>query len=126
MNDNNRAMRRLQDTPDMHELVTRTCVRLIALVMSVEPIEGAHVYFSAAIRMGYGFMMVDQTTGYEHKFMIYETEIARENFDSFTAIIQPCCGTDNACSSYGHTWYFCSENRKTLGLGREGIKKSVP
>ena len=115
MNDGNRARNRLQSFTDIKDLVVRTCDRLIALVMTARPIKGAHIYFSAAIRMGYGFMVVDESTSYKEKFMIYETEIARQNFDSETAVIQPCCGMNNACSAYGHTWYFCSENGRSLG-----------
>ena len=93
--------------------------------MTARPTEGAHVYFSAAIRMGFKFLIVDVTTGYEKNFMIYETEIARQNFNSENADIQPCCGMD-LCNTYGRTWYFCSENRKTLGPRLEDLEKPGP
>ena len=125
MNDNSRAIKRLSDTPEMQELVMRNCVRLVALIMAATPTEGAHVYFSAAIRMGYTHMIVDVTTRNERDFVIYETQIARQNFNFENADIQPCCGMD-LCNTYGRTWYFCAENRKTLGPRLEDLETFEP
>ena len=105
MGNQNRAQRRLSDYAHMQELVTGSCVRLIGLTMATNPPSGANVYFSAAIRMGYGKMIVESNQ--EHN--IYETEIARANYDSNTGIIQPCCGVGYPCHAYFHSWFFCDD-----------------
>ena len=93
---------------DGYELLSKTCVKLVGLVMSATPVGAAHVYFSAADRMGYGKLGIAQPT----RLNIYETSVARKNFNAETGIIQACCEEKNECSAVWRTWYFCEENRE--------------
>ena len=111
MNLESRAMRHLSTRPVMYQLITSYCVKLIALQMVADSIRGAVVYFSAASRMKYGYMVVVDKD--ENIFNIYETTIARKNFDTNTEIIEPCCGIRNHCDTYLRMWFFCAENRRT-------------
>jgi hypothetical protein len=86
-------------------LVSGACRKLVGLFMAALPINGAGVYFSAAIRMGYGHLIVLQ---YDGEFNVYETVVAREHFDSNTGIINPCCGDPKRCSAWYADWYFCA------------------
>ena len=114
MDFDNRAKMKLSRSAQMQELVTASCVRLVGLSMAANPIRGANVYFSAAIRMGYGKMIVDQS---KQEFNIYETKIARENFDSNTGIIEACCSVGYSCSAFYRDWFFCDEKRSDMFPG---------
>ena len=101
----NYAMMELEDFPAEYEMANRYCVKLVALEMAANPIRGAHVYFSSAIRAGYNTMLVEQDTGLN----VYQTAVAQEKFNRETGIIQPCCKISTECSAAGRTWYFCTE-----------------
>jgi hypothetical protein len=104
----NKAKKQLLDYKDKegYELVSTNCVKLVGLVMASTPIGAAHVYFSAAIRMGYGKLVIAQPK----RLNIYETSVARKNFNTETGIIQACCEEKDDCSAHWRSWYFCEEN----------------
>ena len=104
----NKAERYLRNFVEQHELVTRTCEKLVGLAMTAWPVTGAQTYFSAGIRMKYEKLMIDQSKK-KDEFKIYETKIARENYDTNTGIIQPCCEETEQCSALFQQWFFCAE-----------------
>ena len=96
----NEALRIL--TPEMKGLVKENCYKLVGLQMMAKPPSAGHVYFSAAINMGYDKMYVDLTTDYK----IYDTKIAKQNYKN--GDIDACCGNDR-CDAYDRNWIFCAD-----------------
>ena len=96
----NEALRLL--TPEMKELVKENCYKLVGLSMMANPPSAGHLYFSAAINMGYDKMYVDLTTDYK----IYDTKIAKQNYKN--GDIDACCGNDR-CDAYDRNWIFCAD-----------------
>ena len=104
----NKAKKQLLDYKGMegYDLVSTRCVKLVGLVMASIPTGAAHVYFSAANRMGYKKLAIAQPT----RLNIYETSVARTKFNAETGIIQACCEEKDDCSALWRSWYFCDEN----------------
>ena len=108
------------------EMVTKNCVKLVGLKMAarIEDPEqrraGGHAYLTAAINMRYEMLLVEagRITGSETTYSdqnrnalnVYHPETAKENYDSRTGIIKPCCGRD-MCVGYQSNWFFCGRKR---------------
>ena len=104
-----------KESAEAFGLVSGSCHKLVGLFMAADPIKGAGAYFSAAIRMGYGKLIIFKTDrDFNREFNVYETEVARDHFDSNTGIIGPCCGEPERCSTWGENWYFCAEVQKNI------------
>ena len=120
MNTGNRAVSKIEDDPQTSQLVKDNCLKVIGLMMLADPVAGAIAYFSAAVRLGYEKLIID--TGYiihdmsrtsGNKFKIYDTNVAKENFDPNTGRIEPCCKETERCNTFMTNWYFCKINRRT-------------
>ena len=78
--------------------------------MQVDNMPTAHTYFTAAINMGYNTMMIDdceEEINNQIPLKIYATRVAKQNFDTTTGDILPCC--DNTlCKAYAQIWFFCN------------------
>ena len=108
------------------EMVKEHCVKLVGLTMKarVEDPEqlraGGHAYLTAALNMRYGLLLVEagritgSGTSYSDQnrnaLNVYNPKTAKENYDSRTGIIKPCCGRD-MCIDYQSNWFFCSRKR---------------
>ena len=93
------------------------CMQLVGLQMTADPPSGGYVYFSAGMRRGFTRLLIDTCGGIrdEHAYSIpesynrfhaYQTDVARQNFDSTTGDIEECAGYGR-CNAYRGNWYFC-------------------
>ena len=81
---------------------------------------GGHAYLTAAINMKYEMLLVEagRITGSgttysdqnRNALNVYYPKTAKENYDSRTGIIKPCCGRD-MCSGYQSNWFFCGRKK---------------
>ena len=90
------------------EKIEKYCDKLIGLSLQVDNMPTAHTYFTAAINMGYNTMMIDdceEEINNQIPLKIYATRVAKQNFDTTTGDILPCC--DNTlCKAYAQIWFF--------------------
>ena len=112
VNSGNRAMPKLQKDVQTQQLVKDNCIKLIGMTMFADPVAGALTYFSAAIRLDYRKLIVDPLRDGE-KFKIYDTKVAKENFDLNTGRIEPCCHEIERCDTLMTNWFFCEGNQKS-------------
>ena len=90
------------------------CHKFVGLTMAAHSPGDGHIYLSSAIRIGYqrllvyrgGLMAGEIGEEQEVNYNTYETRDARQNFDSSTGDIGPCCGNDR-CEAWMKNWYFC-------------------
>ena len=90
------------------------CHKFVGLTMAAHSPGDGHVYLSSAIRIGYqrllvyrgGLMAGEIGEEQEVDYNTYETRDAKQNFDSSTGDIGPCCGNDR-CEAWMKNWYFC-------------------
>ena len=115
MNTGNYALPKLEDDPQTNQLVKDNCLKVIGLMMLADPVAGARAYFSAAIRLGYEKLIIDPMSRRSSgsKFKIYDTKVAKENFDPNTGRIDPCCKETERCNTVLTNWFFCEINRRT-------------
>ena len=91
------------------------CRKLVGLAMAAIPPSGGHVYLSSAIRTGYPKLLVHKGSlpglpgeDEEHEYNTYETRVARQNYDSASGDIEPCCGYER-CTAWLRNWYLCDD-----------------
>ena len=112
LNSGNRAMPLLKEDVHTQQLVKDNCIKLIGMTMFADPLAGALTYFSAAIRLDYRKLIVDPLRD-GAKFKIYDTKVAKENFDINTGRIEPCCKETERCDTLMTNWFFCEGNQKS-------------
>ena len=112
LNSGNRAMPLLKEDVHTQQLVKDNCIKLIGMTMFADPLAGALTYFSAAIRLDYRKLIVDPLRD-GAKFKIYDTKVAKENFDINTGRIEPCCQETERCDTLMTNWFFCEGNQKS-------------
>ena len=94
------------------DLVQQNCYKLVGLTMAAYPSSAAHVYFSAAINMGYDKLIVDfsgfdaKSGGRTIKYNVYDTLVAKQNYKNGN--IEACCGNER-CSAQLRPWIFCAD-----------------
>ena len=93
----------------VRDLVKDNCYKLVGMTMSSIPASAARTYFNAAIDLGFDKLIVDMTMGPNVKYNIYETLVARQNYEN--GDIEACCGNER-CSIYLRTWIFCADESK--------------
>ena len=107
--------------PDIHERGERNaayktlrkyqmetnCIQMVELQMSARPLSGAHAYFSAAINTGFNKLIV-VWWGFRRQ-SIYDTVVAKQNYDAKTGYIEPCCQNEDRCKAEDAHWIFCKE-----------------
>ena len=96
------------------EMIEQNCEKLMGLSMEVDDISTGYVYFTAAINMGYMNLIIDEKDkdGQSEGLKIYPTQVAKQNFDTASGAILPCCDNPR-CNAHGNIWFFC----KGTGLG---------
>ena len=84
------------------------CHKFVGLTMAAHSPGDGHVYLSSAIRIGYQRLLVYRGGLMEGEvdYDTYETSVARQNFDSSTGEIGPCCG-NLRCEAWMKNWYLC-------------------
>ena len=115
MRSGNRALPKLQNDIQTYQLVRDNCVKLIGMIMLADPVSGALAYFSAAIRLDYKKLIVDPMMGTVPggRFKIYDTKVAKENFNPNTGRIGPCCQEAERCDTFMAHWFFCETNYRS-------------
>ena len=83
------------------------CIQMVGLQMSARPLSGAHAYFSAAINTGFNKLIV-VWWGFRRQ-SIYDTVVAKQNYDAKTGYIEPCCQNEDICRAEDAFWIFCKE-----------------
>ena len=105
----NEARLLLEGYPEFN-MIEQNCDKLMGLSMEVDEIPTGHVYFTAAINMGYMHLIIDEKWRTKVRksggLKIYPTQVAKQNFDTASGAILPCC--DNLrCNAHGSMWFFC-------------------
>ena len=112
VNDKNQAIKEIS-TFEKNEEVEKVIKEIIdnynafiGLEMKAEPLDGAHAYFSAAIRMRYTKMIIQPYNARlkrcDKGFRRYDTELAKTKYNSRTGRIEDVEGSGNKAK-----WYFC-------------------
>ena len=83
------------------------CIQMVELQMSARPLSGAHAYFSAAINTGFNKLIV-VWWGFRRQ-SVYDTVVAKQNYDAKTGYIEPCCQNEDICRAEDAFWIFCKE-----------------
>ena len=83
------------------------CIQMVSLQMIAKPLTGANAYFSAAINTGFNKLVVFPR--FSGTYNIYDTEIAKQNYDGKTGFIEICCQNKDRCYASGADWIFCKE-----------------
>ena len=113
MRSGNRALPKLRDNPQTHQLVKDNCINLIGMTMIADPTAGALVYFSAALRLDFQKLIVDpMSRSSGEKFKIYDTKVAKKHFNPNTGRIGRC-KEHQRCDTFMANWFFCHVNHKT-------------
>ena len=98
-------------------ILHENCDKLVGLSMASNRPGGGIVYLSAAIRIGYHKILIDQSRlppgmggskGKQRVYNAYETQVAKDNFKAISGEIGPCAGYENS-DAWHRTWYLCSE-----------------
>ena len=110
--DKNEALQKISTVAQHDEIkmlvgeILKNYSAFVGLEMKADPLDGAHAYFSAAIRTSYTNMIVQL---YDEKlkrcgksFRQYDIETARTKYSSRTGRIENIAG-----SGYKAKWYFC-------------------
>ena len=129
----NRAMQILRRKGGyMEGLVKENCYKVVGLTMTATPPSAGHVYFSAAINMGYDKMIVD-LSGMNVKYNVYDTKVAKQ-FYRWNGDIDECCNLmmyneqvtiNEKCSAYSRIWIFCANlNSFFPKFGKMSIKSN--
>ena len=93
------------------------CDRLVGLAMASSRPGGGIVYLSAAVRIGYHKILIEQScllsgTGgakdNRRTYIAYNTQVAKDNFKVLSGEIRPCAGNEN-CEAWHKNWYLCGE-----------------
>ena len=110
----NEARLLLEGYPEF-DMIEQNCDKLMGLSMEVDDITTGYVYFTAAINMGYMNLIIDEKDkvrkGNKIKWKseglkIYPTKVAKQNFDTASGAILPCCDNPR-CNAHGNIWFFC-------------------
>ena len=112
LNSGTRAMPLLKEDVHTQQLVKDNCIKLLGMTMFADPLAGALTYFSAAIRLDYRNLIIHPLRD-GAKFKIYDTKVAKENFDINTGRIEPCCQETERCDTLMTNWFFCEGNQKS-------------
>lgn len=104
--DGNAARQRALGNPVASKLVEKDCKELVGLQMNAKPKDGAYAYFSAAKITGYNKLMI---LDLGLRMAVYDTVIAKKQYDTKTGFIKPCCNTPFTCIAFDGLWYFCAE-----------------
>ena len=104
--DGNAARQKALGNPVASKLVEKDCKELVGLQMNAEPKDGANAYFSAAKRTGYNKLMI---LDLGLRMAVYDTAIAKKQYQPKTGLIKPCCNTPFECIAFDGLWYFCAE-----------------
>ena len=83
------------------------CIQMVGLQMIAKPLTGAHTYFSAAINTGFNKLVVFPR--FSGIYSIYDTVVAKQNYDGETGFIEICCENNGRCYANGGEWIFCKE-----------------
>ena len=111
---------REHDSDDIEDDIARIetkCENLVGLEMAAEPKVAAYGYLSAALRLEYLELIVQERffpedpriCWKELSISYYKTQEAKELFNAETGMIAPC-GSNRLCNAYEGYWYFCKEN----------------
>ena len=92
----------------------RNCHKFVGLTMAAHSPGDGYVYLSSGIRTGYqrllvynGGLMAGEIGGEDElDYNTYDLRDARQNFDSSTGNIEPCCG-NYRCEAWNRNWYLC-------------------
>ena len=122
----NLALDNLNAYSSMVNMVQTHCHKLVGLRMAADPRAAGVMYLTAAIAMGYEYLIVDSTWPQtdekpnvshsdkdKNPIKIYETQVAQAHYDAPTGIIKPCGCYQKECQAYQRRWFFCGE---TLGF----------
>ena len=92
---------------ELRERVKNECFKIVGMVMNAKTDSGGHAYFSAAIRMGFNKLIVDQLLldpSEIRDIKIYDTQVAKQNYKD--GVIEECCNNER-CTAYRSFWVFC-------------------
>ena len=116
-----------------YDMSEKYCKKLVGLAMVANPPGGGRVYLTAASNMGYEILVVDSTdqiedlsvgpsntkrARYTNTLNIYQTAIAKIEYDPITGNIGPCCGKKHVCQAYNRNWFFCQLVIWDVDLGK--------
>ena len=83
------------------------CKQVVGMQMGANPLKGAHAYFTAAINTGFQKLIVVWWSF--QRIAIYDTVIAKQNYDGNKGVIEPCCNNEFRCLAQDAHWIFCKE-----------------